>query len=319
MSFVKRGLISQMIDAGYIQKEIAKKLGVSESTISREIRRNYCKEHGFYNSMFANMQYRNRRKKCRPDKKVKDSLQAFVEDKIKRCSSPEQISGYAKLHDLFYVSYETIYHHIYDDRQRGGDLYRYLRRRGKKYKSKLSRFKYQNSKPSIHSRPDIVNQRSRIGDWELDTIVSSNYAGQVIATITDRVSKILITRKVPGKSSDDINDPIVEALKPINNYILTLTSDNGTEFSGYKYISRSLDANYYFADPYCSWQRGTNENTNGLLRQYIPKRISFEAITEQKLSSIENEINNRPRKTLGYLTPLKFFKKHTGVDLYAQF
>jgi len=308
-----------MIDAGYIQKDIAKKLGVSESTVSREIRRNYCKEHGFYNSMFANMQYRSRRKKCHPDKKIKHSLQDFVEDKIKRRWSPEQISGYAKLHDLFHVSHETIYHHIYDDRQCGGDLYGYLRRRGRKYKSKLSRFKYQNSKPSIHSRPDIVNDRIRIGDWELDTIVSSNYAGPVITTITDRVSKILITRKVPGKSSTDINKPIVKALKPINKYILTLTSDNGTEFSGYKYIAQSLDTNYYFADPYCSWQRGTNENTNGLLRQYIPKKNSFDTITEQELSTIENEINNRPRKTLGYLTPLEFFKQHTGVDLYAQF
>jgi len=170
-------------------------------------------------------------------------------------------------------------------------------------------------KISIDERPSVVEERSRIGDWEVDTIVGPANRG-VILTIADRKSGFLFLRKLEhGKNADGMAKAMIEALLPYKSDIHTITSDNGTEFARHKEISKKLNAGFYFAHPYSSWERGVNENTNGLIRQYIPKGKDFESINELEIKEIQQKINRRPRKKLGYATPVQIFYRTLPKDV----
>ncbi len=234
-----------------------------------------------------------------------------VDNGLRETWSPEQISGRRRRGGQYPVSHERIYQHIYLDRKAGGDLHKYLRCRRihrKRYGSYRKRNAFAGFAKSIEDRPAIVAERGRIGDMEIDTMVGKGHH-QAIITIVDRMSKLLRMRKVERKTAAVVAQVICEELRDL--VVHTLTSDNGCEFANHKVISTELGADYYFCHPYSSWERGTNENTNGLIRQFFPKKTSFDTVTAAEIKQVEDKLNNRPRKSLGYSTPneVYFYEK----------
>ena len=217
--------------------------------------------------------------------------------------------GYLKEQHGIHLSHERIYQHIWADRRAGGDLYSHLRqahkKRRKKYGSKDKRGQICN-RVSIDQRPEFVDEKSRIGDWEIDTVIGQNHKGALV-TIVDRKSKFTLIKRVETKHADGVTAATITLLKPYRDKVFTITADNGKEFAGHETMSEELNAQVYFAHPYSSWERGLNENTNGLIRQYFPKGSSFEDITDEQVEAVMYRLNHRPRKGLNYQTPHAVF------------
>lgn len=306
LTLEQRYQIYAFLKAGYTKTEIANQIGVDKSTISRELRRN---ESGRgYRPDFAHRQALTRRaNKVKPS--ISQETWAQVEDKlINEQWSPEQISGRRALDDHQKVSHEYIYQHIYKDKQDGGELYKNLRcqkKRRSRYGTYTKRGGLKNQ-VSIEQRPSIVDEKTRIGDWEVDTIIGKNHQGAIV-TMTDRCSKLTKIENISQKSGNLTSSAIVSKLSSLK--VETITSDNGKEFSDHENIAELLAAEFYFCHPYSSWERGLNENTNGLLRQYFPKKTEFAKLTNEQIRAVEEKLNNRPRKTLGYKTPLEVYFK----------
>lgn len=236
-------------------------------------------------------------------------LKFRIAQKIREDWSPEQVSGYFKLHNIADISTQTIYAFIEKDRRNGGKLCKHLRRamrkRKKHYGSSNSRGQIRNRK-MIDERPKIVDEKSRIGDWEVDTVIGKNHKG-IIVTIVERKSKFMIAHPVPNKTESEVTTVIINSLEPYKKNVHTITGDNGKEFAGHEKIAKKLDAEFFFAHPYSSWERGLNENSNGLLRQYYPKKTGLRRLDKTTIGPVLEKINNRPRKTLGYATPKEVF------------
>jgi IS30 family transposase len=219
------------------------------------------------------------------------------------------VSGQLKAELDILISHERIYQHIWTDKRHGGTLYTHLRqsnkKRKKQYGSKDKRGQIRN-RVSIDERPAIVAEKTRIGDWEIDTVIGQNHQGALV-TIVDRVSKFTLMKKVDSKHAEVVTAATIILLQPYLDKTLTITADNGKEFAGHEAIKEQLSANVYFAHPYCSWERGLNENTNGLIRQYFTKGSSFENITDDEVEAVMNKLNHRPRKTLKFKTPHTVF------------
>ena len=284
--------------AGITQKVIASILKRSESTISREINRNSGKRG--YRPKQA--QYKSLMRRAINARRINDQDWQWAKSKLLEEWSPEQISHFVG------ISHETIYQRIYQDKSQGGLLWRYLRCQ-KKYKKRYGLLERRGNIPnrlSIEDRPSLVNERSRLGDWEGDTIIGKNHK-QALVSIVERKSKLTLIHKVARKTAQAVRIAVIDLLKPFKNNVLTITVDNGREFAGHQEIAHQLEANVYFAHPYSSWERGTNENTNGLIRQYFPKHRDFSTITQEEINMVMNRLNNRPRKTLGYKTPNQVF------------
>jgi transposase, IS30 family len=228
-----------------------------------------------------------------------------IEEKIRLDWSPEQVSGTLKIT----ISHERIYQHIWADKRNGGMLYKHLRqsnkKRKKQYGSKDKRGQIRN-RISIDERPEIVAQKTRIGDWEIDTVIGKNHQGALV-TIVDRVSKFTLIKKVACKHAEVVTEATILLLQPYLDKTLTITADNGKEFASHERIKEQLNADVYFAHPYRSWERGLNENTNGLIRQYFTKGSSFENITDTEVEAVMHKLNHRPRKTLNFKTPREVF------------
>ena len=282
-------------------------LGVSESTISRELKRNQGKKG--YRPKQAQIKADKRKKQAVKALKMTPALIVLIEARIRLDWSPEQVSGQLKDELGILISHERIYQHIWADKRHGGTLYTHLRQchkqRKKKYGSKDKRGQIRN-RVSIDERPAIVAEKTRIGDWEIDTVIGQNHQGALV-TIVDRVSKFTLIKKVDSKHAEVVTAATVSLLQPYLDKTLTITADNGKEFSGHETIKEQLSANVYFAHPYCSWERGLNENTNGLIRQYFTKGSSFENITDDEVEAVMNKLNHRPRKTLKFKTPHTVF------------
>jgi len=293
--------------AGKNQKEIAALLGVSESTISRELTRNEGKKG--YRPKQAQIKADNRKKQAVKALKMTPALILLIEARILLDWSPVQVSGQLKDELGILISHERIYQHIWTDKRDGGTLYTHLRQchkqRKKKYGSKNKRGQIRN-RVSIDERPAIVAEKTRIGDWEIDTVIGQNHQGALV-TIVDRVSKFTLIKKVDSKHAEVVTAATITLLQPYLDKTLTITADNGKEFAGHETIKEQLSANVYFAHPYCSWERGLNENTNGLIRQYFTKGCSFENITDDEVEAVMNKLNHRPRKTLKFKTPHTVF------------
>jgi IS30 family transposase len=215
------------------------------------------------------------------------------------------------------ISHETLYQRIYADKRAGGMLWQHLRcqkLRKKRYGKACRRGTIPNQH-SIEDRPAIVEERRRIGDWEVDTVIGKNHK-QAIVSLVERKTGFMRIEKVEHKTAEAVGRAIIRLLGPYRNRVHTITSDNGREFAGHEEISRSLNAGFYFAHPYASWERGTNENTNGLIRQYFPKNRDFTTITQEEIDMTMERLNNRPRKRLGFLTPAQVFFK-SGVALQS--
>lgn len=322
LNYLKRCEIYALWRAGYTQSAIAKEVGVHKSTISREFKKNMV----FVRTALGSWQYKPDYAQARADRKHKDKpkcqkftkqVEEFVREKILEEWSPEQISGYAKKHNLFDISHERIYQFVLEDKQKGGQLYKYLRHQHKKYRKRYGSPKRQGpikNRRFIDERPKAVDNKERIGDWEIDTIIGKNHK-QAVVSIVERVSKKTILRKVNFKKADLVSDAVITALKPISDRVLTITGDNGSEFAYHEQISKELGADFYFAHPYSSWERGLNENTNGLVRQYLKKGSSFGEVTDDDLDRVMRRLNNRPRKSLQFTTPNQVFNsKYNGVQ-----
>lgn len=293
--------------AGKNQKQIAKLIGVSEPTISRELQRNKGKKG--YRPKQAQIKASERRTNATKAVKMTATVIMAIEEKIRLDWSPEQVSGWLKVHKSIAISHERIYQHIWADKRHGGALYKHLRqsnkKRKKQYGSKDKRGQIRN-RVSIDERPKLVEEKQRIGDWEIDTVIGQNHQGALV-TIVDRVSKFTLIKKVESKHAEAVTEATIVLLQPYLDKTLTITADNGKEFAGHEKIKEQLSADVYFAHPYHSWERGLNENTNGLIRQYFTKGSSFANITEREVEAVMNKLNHRPRKTLNYKTPHEVF------------
>ena len=315
LSYYERCKIQAMDEQGYQQKEIAKALGRSPSTISREFKRNktlrWSRNRGWlYRGDYA-QHNANARKKNKPKHiAFTANIEQFIREKLQIKWSPEQVAGYAKINNIPCVSHERIYQFVESDKANGGELYKKLRHGNKRYRRKYGQGKRHiiKDRVMIDARPAIINDKQRLGDWEIDTVLGKNRR-QAIVTITERLSKKLVAQAMPNHKAITTAQASIKGLSPYVRYVHSITSDNGTEFAEHKTISQQLQSAFYFAHPYSSWERGLNENTNGLLRQYLPKRYNFKTITNRELQQIVDEINNRPRKTLGYKTPNQVFKE----------
>jgi len=301
----QRYQIYALMKAGICQTEIAKVIGVHKSTISRERRRN-CGLRG-YRPKQAHRFAEIRRGKA-VTTRISPDTWLLVEHLLRDDWSPEQISGWLFRERLITVSHEWIYQFVIKNKRQGGDLYQHLRckkQRRKRYGSTSYRGRLLN-RISIDQRPAIVDTRSRIGDWELDTIIGKRH-NQALVSLTERKSRLTLLAKVKRKTAESVSRSIRRLLEPIASKVVTLTSDNGKEFARHQEIATALQASFYFAHPYSSWERGLNENTNGLIRQYFPKKHDFTTITEKDITMVMNKLNNRPRKCLAFKTSNQVF------------
>ena len=308
----KRYILNALKQEGCKQSRIAEHLEVAPSTVSREVKRNRSKWG--YRPAAAHRLAMGRKRLPRKPKKLTSEVKHLLSSYLKKHWSPEQIAGRLKLEGILKISHETIYKYIRQNKDNGGKLYKCLRRKKpyrKRYGS-LSRHKL-DTRRSIDDRPKIVDEKSRIGDWEVDTMVSRKDKA-VLLTMVDRVSKYALLGMVENKESTLVAKRMTNLFRKKKDRVYTITADNGSEFSRHKIVAKKLNADFFFAHPYSSWERGLNENTNGLIRQYFPKKSSFKNVTEDRLKQVMSNINNRPRKTLGYRTPNEVFKSQ-GVAL----
>ncbi len=306
--------IYSLLKTGHNQSEIALTIGVHKSTISREVKRNRG-QRGYRHKQAHVKALDQRQGKIRPH--IDGSTWAFIERLIQKEWSPEQIHSWMKDNMAMSVSHEWIYRYILKDKQAGGSLHLHLRcrkKRKKRYGAHDRRGSIKN-RVSIDERPIVVEERSRIGDWEADTIIGKGHK-QALVSLTERKSRLSLIYKVERKTKDEVTDAVTKLLNPIKDNVLTLTSDNGKEFSGHETIADHLSADFYFAHAYSAWERGTNENTNGLIRQYFPKNRDFRTITDDEIIRVIKKLNNRPRKCLGFKTPNQvFFGELSNVAL----
>jgi IS30 family transposase len=233
--------------------------------------------------------------------------------------SPQQIAGKLALEHGTPVSHESLYSHIWRNKRAGGTLYKHLRHGGKKRNKRGGKNAGRGMIPGridIAERPAIVEEKTRLGDWELDSIIGAKHAGS-ITSIVERRTKLTKLVLQKGPTANATRKSIVKRLKPIEKHVLTLTADNGKEFAGHRKISHDLTAGFYFATPYHSWERGLNEHTNGLVRQYFPKGLDFATITNADVRRVEDLLNDRPRKILGFLSPNEVFAQLVATHDYA--
>jgi IS30 family transposase len=336
----KRYQIRALLKAKFSQTEMAFFLKVHKSTISREIRRNRGDKG--YRPVQAHEKAQARRFRAAKRIKMTPLMIELVEHYIRQDFSPEQVSGFLNRKHGLKISHETIYKYIWSDKKTGGTLYKHLRRSNRKHRKRYGTNQLRGrivGQVSIDLRPAIVDAKTRIGDWEIDTVTGKNSKGYLL-TAVERKSKFTLVERVPDRQSDQVAKAInelprckqtgyqpylfskgnaascgeltqkeIKLMRPYKDNVFTITADNGKEFSQHKKISKSLKADVYFAHPYHAWERGLNENTNGLLRQYFPKKMDFQKIDKKGIQYAMDRLNNRPRKSIGFATPIEVFFK----------
>ena len=303
----QRYQIYAFLKAGFSQSAIAIEINVHKSTICRELQRNRGLKG--YRPKQAHLKATNRRQDAAKYVKLTPKIITLVNSLIRQDFSPDQVSGSLKRNHGVMISHETIYRHLLADKANGGSLYKHLRRSNRKRKKRYGSRNIRGQIPgrvSIDLRPTIVDNKERIGDWEIDTVIGKNHKGALL-TIVERKSKYTLIQKLSYKRSRLVADATIDLLAPYLDKVHTITSDNGKEFADHQRISKQLTAKIYFAHPYHSWERGLNENTNGLIRQYFPKNTNFKTITVESVQNVMDQLNNRPRKTLDYATPNEVF------------
>jgi IS30 family transposase len=314
LTYEQRYAISVMLKSKYRQKQIAEAIDKDKSVVSREIARNCDKRNGNYDADLAERKYEKRRDSKPKKVYFTAEIQEMVEDKLAKKYSPEQIVGVAKKQGVACVSHERIYQHIWKDKRKKGNLYDHLRTKGKRYRKRGAAKDSRGIIPDrvdISQRPKVVDDRERAGDLEIDTIIGKNHQGAIL-TVNDRASGLLKMKKLEGKSAQQLAMATIELLEDMKPFLNTITADNGREFAAHQTISKALEIDFYFARPYHSWERGANENLNGLIRQYIPKQTDFSTITDEYIKFVENELNNRPRKRHDFQTPNQIFNQLTN-------
>lgn len=301
----RRYQISALLERGISVSEIAKTVKCHRSTIYRELKRSGKKEQ--YLPDKAHQQSVAKRRQARKYRIPQPRID-FIELLLSIDWSPEQISN-VLTHAGAKVSHEWIYRYVARNKRQGGKLFRHLRqghkryRRGKKEKAPAIK-----NAISIEERPEIVDNRERIGDWEIDTVLGKHGTGAMV-TILERKTRFYLTKKAPSKSAKDVTKATIDMLLPYKEFVHTITADNGREFAGHEEIAEALEAKVYFAHPYSSWERGANENANGLLRQYVKKGTDLRTVSDDDIERAQQRINYRPKKCLGFKQPAVVFKE----------
>lgn len=301
----QRYQIDALNEAGHLQKEIARNVGTRPCTISRELHRN--RGANGYDAELAHQKAMARQQE-KSHCHISEASWQLVEQKIRQDWSPEQVSNWLQRERGIQISHEWIYQHIYADKRAGGDLHEHLRCQKpyrKRSGSQDRRGKIRN-RVDIDERLEIVDRRERIGDWEADTVVGTGRE-RYLVTLVERKSRFTLFTMVDSKRAEVVADAIVDLLEPYQEQTSTITFDNGKEFAEHERIAEVLTADMYFAHPYASWERGTNENTNGLLRQYFPKDSDLSGATASRTAWVHERLNTRPRKCLDFQTPETVF------------
>jgi IS30 family transposase len=309
LTLEQRYKIEAYKNTGISISEIADYLGKDKSVIWRELRRNSDQRSRIYRATLADKKAKTRHKlkpkKCKFNSEVEVNILYYLGMDY----SPEQTVGRAIIEKKEMVSHESIYRYIWRDKRKGGTLYKSLRKKGKKYRKRGSLRDNRGlieGRVDISQRPVIVEDKKRLGDLELDLVIGQDHKGALL-TINDRVTGVLFMGKIDSKDASQVEAKIIELLQDWKPLLKTITSDNGKEFANHKSIAESLEIDYYFAKPYHSWERGANENLNGLIRQYFPKKTNFVLITKKETDQVINILNNRPRKRFGFKTPNEVF------------
>jgi len=317
----ERYQIAVLLKAGKRQYQIAALMNRHPSSISREIKRNRGQRG--YRPKQAQALSEARMRASDNGRRITEEVWAVVDEKLSETWSPEQISGYLKANNQPGVSHECIYQRIYADKRAGGTLHRALRcqkARRKRHTGRERRGTIPNQ-VSIDQRPEVANRRERFGDWEADLMIGAGHQ-QALVTLNERTSRYALIAHVPAKSAQNVTDAMVSLLTPFKAFVHTLTTDNGKEFAQHEQIAKKLDTDFFFAHPYASWERGANENMNGLIREFFPKKMRFDSITKEDVLLAMHRLNHRPRKCLGFRTPHEVFmeqlhSRHKAVALQS--
>ena len=316
LTYGSRCQIYALKRSGLSVRGIARVLEVSASTVSRELRRN-CGLRGYRMKQAQRLSEARRREASSRPRKLTAELWSWIEGKLRLRWSPEQIAGRMRFEGGASVGKTWIYRHVWKDRAEGGKLYRFLRRRGKKANRRGRRDAGRGVIPGrvdISERPAVVESKERVGDWELDTIIGA------LVSVVDRCSKFVFLRRVERKTASAVGGAILACLRPFAALARTLTADNGKEFAGHREVAAELLAGFFFARPYHSWERGLSEHTNGLVRQYFPKAMDFIDLDDARVRQVQDLLNGRPRRALGYRTPAEVFGealKEAGISTAA--
>jgi transposase, IS30 family len=302
----ERYQIQALNNCGQSNGQIAKQLKRHKSTIGRELQRNSTAQ-GYRAAVAQDMA--QQRALCGNARAISAQHWLKVQSYLRLWLSPQQVAGRMCLEDAIIISHESIYQYVYRDKANGGDLVSYLRcqkQRRKRYASGNQRRGKLKNRVCIEQRPALIEARQRVGDWEGDTVIGRGHKG-VLVTLVERKSRYTLVRELPNREAAPVSSAIIEMLRPHKERCLTLTFDNGKEFADHVFFGACLGADVYFAHPYHSWERGTNENTNGLIRQYFPKAMGFANLSADDVNDVAYRLNHRPRKCLGYLTPHEVF------------
>ncbi len=306
ITYAERYTLGLLRRQGLSPAAIARVLGRHRSTILREIRRNRTRHDGGYRPQLADWYARGRRSRSRRNQRFTRRDWRRV-GRLLACKwSPEQIAGYLRRRRLLHISHETIYRYIWADKRAGGMLYAHLRgaqkQRRKRYGHYDSRGRLAGKRP-ITARPAAVATRTQVGHWEVDTMLGAGQAGPCVLTLVERKTGYVAIGKLHARTTAHVTQRASQLIRRQPRPVRTVTADNGTEFHDYDTIERRTATRFYFATPHHAWERGTNENTTGLIRQYLPKGQSMARITQQDCNAIARQLNRRPRKRLGYRTP----------------
>jgi transposase, IS30 family len=303
----ERYQIYALMKAGHTQKQVAYCLKRSPATISRELDRNRgLRGYRPKQAQERSDQRRHEAHKCR---KIDEAVRADINTLIKQDLSPQQVADYLYQRQNLSLHHETIYQFIYRDKAEGGNLYQHLRIASKPYRKRYGSYDRRGKIPNrtgIEERPTIVDSRRRIGDWEGDTIIGKGRRGALL-TLLERKTLYTIIVKLDGKNAEALAQAAISAMTSFKDKIKTITFDNGLEFAAHEKIAEALEAKIYFAHPYCSWERGANENVNGLIRQYFPKGTDFNQVSEEEVARVMKMLNSRPRATRGCKSPNELF------------
>jgi len=308
----ERSALAALRTLGLSRAEIARQLGRHRSTVGRELQRNCAPYDGGYRSRRAHQRAHARRCRSRRNSQFNGEDWMRVERLLREQWSPEQVAGYLRRAGQLSISHETIYRHIWGDKRRGGALHLHLRGARKNCRKRYGRYDSRGrlaGKRLISQRPASVEKRSRIGDWEIDTMMGQSLgeSSHCIVTLVERKTGYVLIGKLRTRTAAEATRATVELMSRHHDRFHTITADNGTEFHSYDVIESVTGVKFYFATPHPSWERGTNENTNGLIRQYLPKGQSMIRLTQDQCDAIAEHLNHRPRKRHDYKTPNECF------------
>jgi transposase, IS30 family len=306
----ERYMLAALRRQGLNQSEIARSLGRHRSTVCREVRRNSTRADGRYRAFTAQERANGRRSRSRRNSRFLAEDFALVDELLCRQWSPEQVSGRLGREGRLSISHETIYRHVWRDKKAGGTLYTHLRgarkRRRKRYGAYDSRGRLA-GKRMISERPPEVETRGNVGHWEADTVMGAG-SKDCVVTLVERKTGLVLVGKLADRTAEGLSRRAISLMRRGGRFE-TVTADNGTEFHDYQRVERLTGAAFYFARPYHSWERGSNENANGLVRQYLPKGASMAGLAQHQCNAIARKLNTRPRKRLGFRTPLECYNE----------